>query len=73
MTLEKLVEELLVEIRVLMTRQQLTQQDLAKKMGISSTVVSRILSGKHIIRLDTLFRIAQALGKELEVKFIDPQ
>ncbi len=40
----------------------LTQRQLADALGTTNTAVSRIESGRHAVSLDTLHKLAQALG-----------
>jgi transcriptional regulator with XRE-family HTH domain len=44
------------------TRQNLTQKQLAERMGTSETAISRLEAGFHNPTLDTLHKLAQALG-----------
>ena len=50
----------------------LTQQELADLVGTSHSQISRIESGRHRTNLDTLQRIAKALGLNLVVGFEYP-
>ena len=43
----------------------LTQEDVAKKMGITNFYVSRIENGKIVLRMSTLRRYALACGGEI--------
>ncbi len=47
----------------------LTQQQLAAEIGTSYSQISRIESGTHTPNLDTLMRIADALGRRLVLGF----
>jgi DNA-binding XRE family transcriptional regulator/phage-related protein len=47
----------------------LSQTQLAERAGISHSVVSRIETGQHRTNLDTLGRIALALGRRLVISF----
>ena len=48
----------------------LSQAELAKRMGVSPSVLSRLESATHSPRLDTLADAARAMGCELEVRFV---
>jgi transcriptional regulator with XRE-family HTH domain len=50
----------------------LSQRDLAKRMGLPQSVLARLEAGGVEPRLSTLDRVAQALGVELQVQFLDP-
>lgn len=45
----------------------MTQAELAKKSGVRQSNISRIESGAVIPRLDTLEKLAQAMGKKLKI------
>jgi DNA-binding XRE family transcriptional regulator len=57
------------EIYRLRKREKLTQADLAKKMDVKREFISRIESGVQNITLETLIKIATAVGKEFKFKF----
>ena len=52
-------------------RTGLTQQQLAKKMGTTVSVISRLESGRHLPGVPTLERLAQALGGKLRVEIVN--
>jgi DNA-binding XRE family transcriptional regulator len=58
-----------MEIRKLRKEKGFSQEQLAKKMNVKREFVSRIESGVQNITLETLFRIAQATGKEFKFSF----
>lgn len=47
----------------------LSQEELAERMGTSHSAVSRIESGRHRTSVETLRRLAHALGLRLVVGF----
>ncbi len=47
----------------------LTQQELAERMSTSHSAISRIESGQHKTSVDTLRRLAEALGLRFVVGF----
>lgn len=55
------------EIKSLRIQKKLTQETFAKKVQMPQSVVARIESGKHSISLGTLNRVAQALGKRVQL------
>jgi transcriptional regulator with XRE-family HTH domain len=57
---------LVIEAR---TRAQLTQEELAEKMGAALSDIVRLESGKAAPSLSTLRRIAKATGTKLEIAF----
>jgi predicted transcriptional regulator len=69
---EKYQEELTTlrlarEIKTLRTAKKLTQESFAKKANMPQSVIARVESGKHTISLSTLDKLAQALGKRIEI------
>ncbi|MEY4547135.1 MAG: hypothetical protein RL685_3330 [Pseudomonadota bacterium] len=51
------------------TRAELTQEELAKRMGAALSDIVRLESGKAAPSLSTLRRIAKATGTKLEISF----
>ena len=62
-------EELARVVIVRRGRLGLSQQDLAKRMGTTASVISRIESGQHRTSTETLRRLAEALGGRAVVGF----
>ncbi|PIR92607.1 XRE family transcriptional regulator [Candidatus Falkowbacteria bacterium CG10_big_fil_rev_8_21_14_0_10_44_15] len=59
-----------IAINELRKRKKISQAQLAAKVGMKQSAIGRIESGEQNLTLETLFKIAHALGKELEVKFV---
>jgi transcriptional regulator with XRE-family HTH domain len=55
------------KIRELRLMKGFTKQKLAKMTGISSASVTRMEAGRHSVGIDTLAKIASALGSTLEI------
>jgi ribosome-binding protein aMBF1 (putative translation factor) len=53
------------------TRTGLTQEDLASRMGTSVSAISRLESGFHVPSLDTLRKLASALGGRVKIEIVD--
>jgi ribosome-binding protein aMBF1 (putative translation factor) len=51
-------------------RAQLTQRELAERMGVTQSVVARLESAEHSPRLDTLAEAARALDCDLDIRFV---
>lgn len=60
------IAQSLIQLR---KQNQLTQEELAKKIGTKQPVLSRIETGTVKPSLDVLERIAKALGTRLEIRF----
>ena len=58
--------ETLLELR---NHKKLTQKQLAAKIGTKQSAIARLESGKSNPSVEFLYKIAQALGKHLEIKF----
>jgi len=48
----------------------ITQAELARRLGMSPSMVSRVLSGERGISLALLARFAEALGCELDLRLV---
>lgn len=58
-----------MELRRLRRDAKYSQEKLAKKMKVKREFISRIESGIQNVTLDTLYKIAAALGKEFHFSF----
>lgn len=58
------------DITVQRIKKGMTQADLAKKLNVTPTVVSRWESGARDLRLSTIVRIADALDVEIRSPFV---
>ncbi len=54
-------------LRDLREERQLTQQAMARQVGMPQSVIARLESGRQGISLDTLARVAHVLGKQVEL------
>lgn len=59
------------QIRDIRKADNLSQKKLAKKLDVSQQMVSRIEKGKENISLVTLNNVSRALGKKIEIKFLN--
>ncbi|OGG50260.1 hypothetical protein A2763_04715 [Candidatus Kaiserbacteria bacterium RIFCSPHIGHO2_01_FULL_54_36] len=55
------------QIRELRIAQRLTQKMIAKRADMPQSVMARIEGGEHSISVDTLNRVAHALGKKVTI------
>jgi DNA-binding XRE family transcriptional regulator len=62
----KLIEEIILARK----EKNLTQKDLAKLIGTKQSNISRLESGNYNPSIDLLNKIAQAMGKELQVRIV---
>jgi len=62
--------EIAYQILQLRKKKKLSQVQLAKKIGTTQSNVARMEAGKQNFSTDMLVKVAQALGRELEVKFV---
>src|SRR3990167_5348497 len=58
-----------MELRRLRKMLRLSQVQLAKKMSVKREFISRIESGKQNVTLDTLYKVAEVTGKNLQLTF----
>ena len=61
--------ELIKQIIQARSEQNLTQKELADRVGIKQSNISRLESGQYNPSLDFLKKIAGGLGKELHIEF----
>lgn len=55
------------QIRQTRAIRKLTQQAVAKKASMPQSVIARLESGDHGVSVETLSRVAHALGKRVEI------
>jgi predicted transcriptional regulator len=60
--------ELIRQIVKARSEQNITQKELADKIGIKQSNISRLESGNYNPSLDFLQKVAQGLGKELHIE-----
>lgn len=58
-----------MKLRRLRKRLKLSQEELAEKMDVRREFIARIESGRQNVTLETLYKIAEATGKEFEFHF----
>lgn len=58
-----------MELRKLRKRLKFSQAKLAKKMQVKREYIVRAESGQQNVTLETLYRIAEATGKEFNFQF----
>ncbi len=58
-----------MELRRLRKQLHLSQETLAKKISVKREFISRIESGRQNVTLETLYRIAQATGRQFTLSF----
>ena len=63
----ELKHSMIREMRLARQAKNMSQETLAKKTGMSQSVIARLESGRHSFTLTTLFRIAKVLGKEVRL------
>lgn len=61
--------EIIKQILKARSELNLTQEELAKRIGIKQSNISRLESGNYNPSLDFLKKVAQGLGKELHIEF----
>ena len=59
---------LIAQLIAARTEQNMTQSELAKRMGTQRSNICRLESGTYNPSLDFLIRTAQSLGKELQIE-----
>ena len=57
-------------IGLLRRQKNMTQEELAKKIGTQKSNISRLESGNYNPSLDFLIKVAAGLGKELKIQML---
>jgi transcriptional regulator with XRE-family HTH domain len=50
-------------------RHGISQEELARRVGTTKSAISRLESGRHWPNVETLWRIAEAVGARLVISF----
>ena len=58
---------LATKLRKVRQEKKMTQQAVAEKASMPQSVIARLESGTHSVSVDTLNRVAVALGKEVTI------
>lgn len=58
-------------LKIQMKNKGITQGDISRKLEIARPQVSKALSGKNAMQLDTLFNYLNACGMSLDINIID--
>jgi hypothetical protein len=58
--------ELARKLRTIRLAKNLTQKAVASRADMPQSVIARLESGQHSVSLDTLSRVAYALGKKID-------
>jgi plasmid maintenance system antidote protein VapI len=59
-----------MELKKLRNAMKISQSLLAQKMNVKREFITRIESGQQNITIETLYRVAEATGKNLEFHFV---
>ena len=62
--------EIISQIIEARKEKNMTQEDLAKRIGTQKSNISRLESGNYNPSLDFLVKVAQGLGKELKLQLM---
>jgi len=63
----QIIQEL-IELRI---KENLTQNEMAKRIGIPKSNISRFENGKHSPTLHTLERFAAGLNKRIQIRLVN--
>jgi transcriptional regulator with XRE-family HTH domain len=67
MSCDKLRENIVNQIKDLMQKRNMTRKELAEKLGVDISRVSKILNGNKISNLNKLCELVRVLDGELEI------
>ena len=72
-TVEWFRADFVEQVAALMKERHLEQTDVAKLLGVNSSYISILLSGNRSLKLDTMAKIAAALGMEIRLELVNPR
>ncbi len=58
------------ELTQLRKRAKMTREQVAKKVGTSSNIISRIENGRQNFSLDMILKLADVFNKHLEIRLV---
>lgn len=67
---DKIMYDIISQTIAERNKQNLTQEDLAKRMETKQASISRFENGNTNPSLEFLIKLAESLGKKLEIKFV---
>ena len=67
---EALVLEISARVHARLQQLGMSQAELARRMGVSRPMITKLLAGDRNFQLKTLLRLGDALDMELKVEFV---
>lgn len=68
--LGRVMSEFRDEVSRQLEDQAVQQKELAYRAGFKPSYLSRVLSGRHNVTLDTFLRIAEAIGLNVQISYL---
>ena len=62
--------EIAYQILMLRKKHRISQKQLARKIGTTQSNIARMESGQQNFSTETLYKVANAFGRELKVEFV---
>lgn len=72
-TANRLKQELLEVIEVFMEQEEISQGEVARRIGAQRYNVNKVMRGKLPVTLDFLLKMAESIGLEVELKIKKPK
>jgi len=74
-TIEYKIESVAFDISVQIYKQMeklgINKKDLAEKLNVSKSYITQLLKGKSNMTIETLIKVAEALGMTLQIKLVE--
>ena len=74
-TIEYKIESVAFDISVQIYKQMkklgINKKELAEKLGVSRSYITQLLKGKSNMTIETLIKVAKALGMTLQIKLVE--
>ncbi len=61
----RMSQDIALNLHYYMRKEQLTQRELAKKLGVSAVYINKLLKGSENLTLETISKIQKALGQQI--------
>ena len=74
-TIENKIESVAFDISVQIYKQMkklgINKKELAEKLNVSKSYITQLLKGKSNMTIETLIKVAEALGMTLQIKLVE--
>ena len=69
--IESIAFDIAMQIYKQMEKLGINKKDLAEKLNVSKSYITQLLKGKSNMTIETLIKVAEALGMTLQIKLVE--